>query len=72
MQGLEGLELIGRKAGVISEEWKDRLAEVRSAIENLKEAPETFKFGPGETPGSDYPDMYEEIFHSMAGYWSGP
>jgi hypothetical protein len=63
MQGVYGLELIGSQGGrgVISAEWGGRLREMRLAVEKLKEPPRANKYGPDDMPGSDYPDMYEEV-----------
>ena len=66
MQGLSGLELL-RPGGV--EAWRERLTEIRSQIETLEKSPEVFKFGKYENPAYDYPNMTEEVFVCMAGYW---
>ena len=51
------------------EKWRDRLTEIRSQIEKLEEKPKEFKFGPYDNPGSECPDMAEEVFLLVAGYW---
>jgi hypothetical protein len=68
IQGLPGLELL-RPGGV--ETWKGRLTEIRSQIERLDEnnRPKVFKFGLYENLAYDYPNMADEVFVCMAGYW---
>jgi hypothetical protein len=64
-QGLEGLQMI--TGGV--EKWSERLTKIRNQIEKLEKKPKEFKFGPYDNPGSEYPDMAEEVFLLVAGYW---
>ena len=51
------------------EKWRDRLTEIRSQIEKLEEKSNQFKFGPYDNSESEYPDMAEEVFLLVAGYW---
>jgi hypothetical protein len=62
-QGLEGLQMI--TGGV--EKWRERLTEIRSQIEKLKEKPKGFKFRPYGHWVSEYPDMYKEVFLFVLG-----
>jgi hypothetical protein len=36
---------------------------------DMEEKPKEFKFGPYNNPGSECPDMVEEVFLLVAGYW---
>lgn len=87
-QGVEGLQMIAepnkarlklyeekdRGSVKLNGKWIKRLREIHAYIEELgsDETPRTVVFGNGQYEGSECPNLAQEVYICMMGYWRGP